>query len=73
MYFSDSRLVTWFAYGEDVWKWGASYDDDYFFWVPWLLPHIGALFGACVYLVFISMHHERGPQKRSQSVSELID
>ncbi len=51
------------VYGENVWKWpldANSYGDfEYFFWVPWILPHVGALFGAATYVVFISLHHSK--------------
>jgi glycerol uptake facilitator-like aquaporin len=30
---------------------------DSFFWIPWLLPHIGGVFGAIVYAGIVSMHH----------------
>ena len=30
---------------------------NYFFWIPWILPHIGGVFGAVVYFVAVSMHH----------------
>jgi glycerol uptake facilitator-like aquaporin len=30
---------------------------DYFFWIPWLMPHVGAVLGAGVYYLFIEMHH----------------
>ncbi len=52
-------------WGEDVWKWpndGSNY--DYFFWVPWILPHVGALVGAASYLMFISIHHKREAPKQ---------
>ena len=60
------------AYGSDVWKWpldanGSSNDFEYFFWVPWLLPHVGALVGAAGYLVFVSIHHESGDVKQEMA------
>ena len=30
---------------------------DYFFWIPWIMPHIGGLFGAIVYLLMVEFHH----------------
>ena len=27
------------------------------FWVPWLLPHLGAVVGALAYSVLVDMHH----------------
>jgi hypothetical protein len=30
---------------------------NYFFWVPWLLPHVGALLGSGIYKLMIELHH----------------
>lgn len=29
-----------------------------FFWIPWLVPHIGGLFGAIIYIVMVGGHHK---------------
>ena len=29
----------------------------YFFWIPWIIPHIGGVIGALVYYFIIEMHH----------------
>eukprot|EP00095_Tigriopus_kingsejongensis_P000695 maker-scaffold58_size443543-snap-gene-2.10 protein:Tk00695 transcript:maker-scaffold58_size443543-snap-gene-2.10-mRNA-1 annotation:"Aquaporin-3" len=31
--------------------------DDYFFWIPWLMPHAGAIIGALTYYYLIEHHH----------------
>jgi len=33
---------------------------DYWFWVPIVGPHLGAMMGAAIYLLFIEMHHPNG-------------
>ena len=30
---------------------------DYYFWIPIVGPHIGAILGALVYIFVIEMHH----------------
>jgi len=30
---------------------------SYFFWIPWLLPHLGGVIGALVYQFMIALHH----------------
>ena len=30
---------------------------DYFFWIPWIMPHIGAVIGALTYYFMIEHHH----------------
>ena len=30
---------------------------DSFFWIPWLLPHIGGVLGAILYQFMIELHH----------------
>ena len=30
---------------------------DYFFWIPLIMPHIGALIGAVTYYFMIEHHH----------------
>ena len=32
--------------------------DDYFFWIPWLLPHVGGVVGAGVYQLMVGLHHD---------------
>ncbi len=31
---------------------------DYFFWIPWLMPHVGGVVGALVYQLMVAMHHD---------------
>ena len=31
---------------------------DYFFWIPWIIPHIGGIVGGCLYYILIEMHHK---------------
>ena len=31
---------------------------DYFFWIPWLMPHIGGVIGGLVYYFLIEHHHD---------------
>ncbi|TRY71126.1 hypothetical protein TCAL_17302 [Tigriopus californicus] len=31
---------------------------DYFFWIPLIIPHVGAVFGAVIYYFGVEMHHE---------------
>jgi len=30
---------------------------DYWFWIPWLLPHVGGVLGGMVYTVMVAAHH----------------
>ncbi len=54
-----SRLLTWIVWGGDIWQAPIGSDTEYWFWIPWILPHLGALFGAICYVGFISLHHEK--------------
>ena len=31
---------------------------DYWFWVPFIAPHVGAVLGAWLYLICVGIHHE---------------
>ena len=43
-HFQYSRLLTLIAgFGQETFSTG-----DYFFWIPWIVPHIGAVIGAAV-------------------------
>jgi len=47
------RLFTLMAgYGDKTFK-----AADYFFWIPWLLPHLGGVIGALVYQFMVALHH----------------
>ena len=28
-----------------------------FFWIPWILPHVGAVLGALTYTFVVEVHH----------------
>ena len=30
---------------------------DYWFWIPWLMPHVGGILGAALYKILIELHH----------------
>ena len=30
---------------------------NHWFWIPWLLPHVGGLLGAALYKVMVGLHH----------------
>lgn len=48
-----SRIVTLIAFGAE-----STFESfDYFFWIPWILPHVGALVGSAVYYFFIEAYH----------------
>ena len=44
--FSDES--TKYAFGET---------NNYFFWIPWIMPHIGGPIGALVYMFMIGAYH----------------
>lgn len=46
------RLLEAIVYGGETFSKG-----DYYFWIPILGPHIGAILGAIVYIFFVEMHH----------------
>jgi len=47
------RLFTLIAgFGEETFS-----TADYFFWIPWIMPHIGAVIGALTYYFMIEHHH----------------
>ena len=51
--FDCSRLFTLIAgFGEETFSSG-----DYFFWIPWIIPHIGAVIGALTYYFMVEHHH----------------
>ena len=51
------RLVTYIAgMGVEVWNAG-----DNFFWIPLVMPHIGAVLGAVVYYIGIEFLHKDKP------------
>jgi len=31
---------------------------NYFFWIPWIMPHIGSVVGAAIYMVFVGAFHQ---------------
>ncbi len=48
-----SRLLTLIAgFGSEVFT-----TADYFFWIPWLMPHVGGLLGAVLYYFMVEHHH----------------
>lgn len=47
------RLLTLIAgFGSESFTSGGS-----FFWIPWVMPHIGGVLGALLYYFTIEMHH----------------
>nr|G5CTF8.1 RecName: Full=Aquaporin-1; Short=AQP-1 [Milnesium tardigradum]AEP14555.1 aquaporin 1 [Milnesium tardigradum] len=46
------------GYGNEVF----SHNDYKWFWIPWLFPYVGALFGAVMYQIFVGVHW---PDKQS--------
>merc|ERR1712018_571420 len=47
------RLFTLIAgFGKETFSAG-----DYFFWIPWIIPHIGAVIGALTYYFMVEHHH----------------
>ena len=54
-FFITSRLLTLIAgFGKQTFSNG-----DYFFWIPWIVPHFGALIGAFTYFFLIEYHHPK--------------
>ena len=43
------------------------------FWIPWLLPHVGAVIGAGVYTAMISIHHKESEWEWLKDVKIIID
>ena len=39
------------------WKAGPFAAFDYFFWIPWLVPHFGGIVGAVIYELMVELHH----------------
>jgi glycerol uptake facilitator-like aquaporin len=35
-------------------------EPNYFFWIPWIMPHIGGVLGALVYYFMVEHHHDDG-------------
>ena len=31
---------------------------NYFFWIPWVMPHVGGVIGALVYYFAVEFHHD---------------
>ena len=53
LHFACSRLFTLIAgFGEETFS-----AADYFFWIPWIMPHIGGVIGALTYYFMIEHHH----------------
>lgn len=47
------RILTYMAgFGTNVFT-----EAYYFFWIPWIIPHIGGVIGALTYYFMIEMHH----------------
>lgn len=44
---------------------------DFYFWIPGLIPFVGAFAAAVIYLLFIEIHHPRNNLKEIDSVSSL--
>ena len=53
--FTSRRLLTLMAGWDSSKTFGAT--NNYFFWIPWLLPHIGGVLGALLYQFMIAIHH----------------
>jgi MIP family channel proteins len=67
------RLFTAIAgWGTDVFT-----VSSYWFWVPWIAPHIGAVLGGWLYLLLVGIHLEadvhRGEISRDHKDSEMRD
>lgn len=39
------------------WGSGPFTDASSFFWIPWILPHVGGIIGGCLYQLMIGLHH----------------
>ena len=53
-FYFHSRLLTFMAgFGNDVWT-----KNDSFFWIPWLVPHVGGVIGSLVYMFMVEIHHD---------------
>ena len=39
------------------WKAGPFDAFDYFFWIPWIVPHFGGIVGAVIYELMVEVHH----------------
>ena len=52
------RLFTLMVYGTETFT-----ANDYWFYVPLIFPHIGAIIGAFAYEIFIAWHYEYDENK----------
>ena len=62
------RILTWVAgWGKDVFTLA-----DYWFWVPIVGPHIGAVLGVAVYIFFIEAHWPDDGEQDSHDASRYV-
>ena len=52
---------------------GFSYRDYNWFWVPIVGPHVGAVIGAWIYLIFVGNHIRKEDQDDAESTIGIID
>ncbi len=74
------RFISYFIFGDDVWRLpkeeGQEEMDDggyrYFFWIPMLLPYVGAIFGTFVYAIAVAFHRSSVREKRKRHVMKKL-
>jgi len=63
------RIFEAIIFGADAFKGG-----EYYFWIPIIGPHIGAILGALIYIFMIEMHHQdpQSPPKMSIPLEDRV-
>ncbi len=77
------RFFSFFLYGKEVWELPARVvtaeetEEEkvtltYFFWVPLLMPYVGAIFGTFVYAIAIAFHRSAVREKRKRNLMKKL-
>ena len=68
-----SRVLCGILFGSKVWSDILEDSELPFFWIPLILPYVGALMGTFLYAIAISLHRPRITKERKNTLRHLLE